>query len=329
MKLRLGIVGLGLIWENIHMPILMDMKEQFEIKAFCVHNEKKIPLWQQRLPGAAAYTDYRRMVQDSSVDAVVVTTPLEMNAEVTLAALEAGKDVFCEKPMAVHVDVADRIMEMEKQTGKTVYVLEQFLYNPQLPVMKKIIDGKQLGEFVSFERTTHYLMDSSNEGYGQTQWRRKSDFPLGHIYDGGVHEIALLNELFGMPEEMYAVGQSFREEMGKYDHILTMFHYPSGATGVCSHSAFLACSNNYFYIRFTEGSLYVYGDKLVLEHKNGGTEELNTAEGNTYRAMWMELARIVSGHGKLPFTAQDAKNCVRVLDAVEQSIESDQCAPVK
>ena len=63
--------------------------------------------------------------------------------------------------------------------------------------------------------------------------------------------------------------------------------------------------------------------------KNGGTEELNTAEGNTYRAMWMELARIVSGHGKLPFTAQDAKNCVRVLDAVEQSIESDQCAPVK
>ena len=63
------------------------------------------------------------MVQDSSVDAVVVTTPLEMNAEVTLAALEAGKDVFCEKPMAVHVDVADRIMEMEKQTGKTVYVL--------------------------------------------------------------------------------------------------------------------------------------------------------------------------------------------------------------
>ena len=52
MKLRLGIVGLGLIWENIHMPILMDMKEQFEIKAFCVHNEKKIPLWQQRLPGA-------------------------------------------------------------------------------------------------------------------------------------------------------------------------------------------------------------------------------------------------------------------------------------
>lgn len=36
MKLRLGIVGLGLIWENIHMPILMDMKEQFEIKAFCV-----------------------------------------------------------------------------------------------------------------------------------------------------------------------------------------------------------------------------------------------------------------------------------------------------
>ena len=50
-------------------------------------------------------------------------------------------------------------------------------------------------------------------------------------------------------QEMYAVGQSFREEMGKYDHILTMFHYPSGATGVFSHSAFLACSKNYLYIR--------------------------------------------------------------------------------
>lgn len=329
MKLRLGVVGLGLIWQDTHMPILMDMKEQFEIKAFCVHNEKKVPLWQERLPGAAAYTDYHQMVKDGSIDAVVVTTPLEMNAEVTLAALEAGKDVFCEKPMAVHTDVADRIMEMEKATGKTVYVLEQFLYNPQLPAMKEIIDQKKLGEFVSFERTTHYLMDSKNEGYSQTQWRRKSDFPLGHIYDGGVHEIALLNELFGLPKEMYAVGQNFREEMGKYDHILTMFHYPNGATGVFSHSAFLACSKNYFYVRFTEGSLYVYGEKLVLEHKSGEIEEINLAEGDAYRAMWEDLARIIANKEKLPFTSQDAKDCVRVLDAVEQSIESDQCAPVK
>lgn len=329
MKLRLGVVGLGLIWQDIHMPILMDMKEEFEIKAFCVHNEKKVPLWQERLPGAAAYTDYHQMVRDDSIDAVVVTTPLEMNAEVALAALEAGKDVFCEKPMAVHVDVSDRIMEMEKAAGKTVYVLEQFLYNPQLPAMKEIIDQKKLGEFVSFERTTHYLMDSKNEGYGQTQWRRRSDFPLGHIYDGGVHEIALLNELFGLPKEMYAVGQTFREEMGKYDHILTMFRYPNGATGVFSHSAFLACSKNYFYVRFTEGSLYVYGDKLVLEHKGGETEEVNVAEGDSYRAMWEDLARIIAKKETLPFTSQDAKDCVRVLDAVEQSIESGQCAPVK
>ena len=90
MKLRLGVVGLGLIWQDIHMPILMDMKEEFEIKAFCVHNEKKVPLWQERLPGAAAYTDYHQMVRDDSIDAVVVTTPLEMNAEVALGKTHGG-----------------------------------------------------------------------------------------------------------------------------------------------------------------------------------------------------------------------------------------------
>ena len=317
-----------MIWQDIHMPILMDMKEEFEIKAFCVHNEEKVPLWQERLPGAAAYTDYHQMVRDDSIDAVVVTTPLEMNAEVALAALEAGKDVFCEKPMAVHVDMSDRIMEMEKATGKTVYVLEQFLYNPQLPTMKEIIDQKKLGEFVSFERTTHYLMDSKNEGYGQTQWRRRSDFPLGHIYDGGVHEIALLNELFGLPKEMYAVGQTFREEMGKYDHILTMFRYPNGATGVFSHSAFLACSKNYFYVRFTEGSLYVYGINWCWSIKAVKRK----------RSMWRRgfLPRNVGGlgpdhrqEGKASFYLSRCQRLRTVLDAVEQSIESGQCAPVK
>lgn len=322
MKVRIGVVGLGLIWENVHMPIIDKMSKNFEVTAFCVRNPKKIQYWQDKYPSASVYTDYNELVKDGKIDAVLVATPLALNAPVTLAALNAGKDVFAEKPLAYNVSDVDKIIMAEKASKKTVYVLEQFLYNPQLPAMKEVFTSGRIGKPVYFERTTHYLMDPKQDGYGKTSWRIESEFPLGHIYDGGVHDIALMVELFGMPQDMYALGRTLREGMGKYDHILSVFKYNNGLSGAFSHSAYLGCNKNFFNIRFTDGSMYVESDKITVENKSGGIEVINVGEGDLYEIMWQKLADIINAGGKPLFTSEDSKNGIKILDAVDKSITS-------
>ncbi|MHB8064651.1 MAG: Gfo/Idh/MocA family protein [Ruminiclostridium sp.] len=323
MKMRIGVVGLGLIWEKVHMPIIDKMTESFEITAFCVRDAQKIKRWQVKYPSASAYTDYNELVKDDNIDAVIVATPITLNAVVTKAALKAGKHVFVEKPLSCFVNEVDELIALEKTTGKKIYVLEQFLYNPQLPVIKEIIMSGKLGKPVFFDKTTHYLMDSENDvagGFGKTTWRIESDFPLGHIYDGGVHEIAMLAAMFGMPKNMYALGKTLREGMGKYDHILSVFNYGNDLSGVFSHSAYLGCNKNYFNIRFTDGSMYIEGEKLTIEKKFGGVEVIAVGEDNLYEQMWHKLANIVSAGQEPLFTVLDAKNCIMILDAIEKSI---------
>ncbi|HEY5586174.1 MAG TPA: Gfo/Idh/MocA family oxidoreductase [Ruminiclostridium sp.] len=331
MKMRIGLVGLGLIWEKVHMPIIDKMPKNFEVTAFCVRNPDNTKRWQEKYPIASAYTDYLELVKDGNIDAVFVTTPIVLNAPVTLAALKAGKDVFTEKPLAVTVKDVDEIIAAEKAPGKKVYVLEQFIYNPQLPVMQEIINSEKMGKLVSFEKVTHYLLDSVNDvtmGYGNTLWRIESDFPLGHIYDGGVHDLALIVALFGMPEGIYALGNTLREGMGKYDHIMSILSYKNSVSGVFSHSAYLGCDKNYFIIRFTEGAMYVKGDDISLENKRGGTEVINVREGDLYEQMWHRIAEIVNKGEEPLFTSSDAKNGISILEAIDKSITSGQAEKV-
>ena len=122
-KLKIGIIGCGGIANGKHMPSLAKL-EQVEMTAFCdiVIERAKEAADKYGVPGAKVYEDYTQLLEDSSIDVVHVCTPNDSHAEITIAALEAGKHVMCEKPMAKTAADARKMLEAAKRTGKKLTI---------------------------------------------------------------------------------------------------------------------------------------------------------------------------------------------------------------
>ncbi len=122
-KVRVGIIGCGGIANGKHMPSLSKLKN-VELVAFCDIIEERAVAAAKKfgVPNSGVYVDYKDLLKDESIEVVHVCTPNKSHADITVAALEAGKHVMCEKPMAKTAADARRMVEAAKRTGKKLTI---------------------------------------------------------------------------------------------------------------------------------------------------------------------------------------------------------------
>ncbi len=122
-KVRVGIIGCGGIANGKHMPSLQKLKN-VEMVAFCDIVLEKAEAAKQKYgtPDAAVYEDYKKLLCDKTIDVVHVCTPNRAHSFITVDALEAGKHVMCEKPMAINSAEALKMVEAAKRTGKLLTI---------------------------------------------------------------------------------------------------------------------------------------------------------------------------------------------------------------
>lgn len=325
--LRLGIVGPGLIWDNRHRGVVLSMPESFEVAAFSSRTEATLRKAGGQVPQARLFTDYSELFRSPEVDAVVLLTPIPLNGRLTLEALDAGKPVFVEKPFALSTEEGRSIVEAETRTGYPVYVLEQAPYAPVWDRIAADISAGRIGQPATYERVKHVFLDAEEDqtsGYGQTQWRIDTQFPLGNLFDGGIHDLAVYAKLFGSPKRVRARGRSFRESYGEYDQVSMLFSYPDGMTGYYSHSALLGGERNYFTIRGTEGLIHVSENERVLESKRGTREELPGDGGTPHERMWAALAEAAAAGREAPYTSHNALRDLSLLERIAESLHTDE-----
>lgn len=323
--LRLGIVGPGLIWDNSHRPVLEKLTDRFAIAAFSASSERSRQKVARDFPNAPFFRDYTELAASPAVDAVVVLTPIALNAPVAIAALRAGKDVFMEKPMARSAEEARALAAVARETGRRVFVLEQSAYRPWQPVLDVIHSG-EIGDLVMFDRTAHDLFDASDHtvrGYGTTPWRIHPEFPLGTLFDGGHHHIASLSSVFGPPQSVYASCYKVRPEYGECDHVLMIFEYAGGFRGMFSHSDYLGGRQNYFNVRGTEGLIVVDWDQLIVKNREGDVvRTVALPDENAHEAMWRAFAEDVAANRDPSYNIDRALADLLTLDAVDRSIDA-------
>ncbi len=146
-KLKVGIIGCGGIARGKHMPSLGKLS-QVDMTAFCDLNAANAQGAAKQYGGAdaAAYTDYRELLKDDSIDVVHVCTPNASHADITVAALEAGKHVMCEKPMAKTVEGARRMLEAAKRTGKKLTIGYNNRFRPDSVYLHEVCARGDLGD---------------------------------------------------------------------------------------------------------------------------------------------------------------------------------------
>ena len=153
-KVRIGIIGCGGIANNKHMPSLKKV-EQAEMVAFCdiIEERAQKAAKEYGVPGAKVYTDYRELLKDKSIDVVHVLTPNRDHSYITVDALEAGKHVMCEKPMAINTAEAQKMIDAAKRTGKKLTIGYQNRFRPDSRYLKQVCEAGDLGEIYYAART--------------------------------------------------------------------------------------------------------------------------------------------------------------------------------
>jgi UDP-N-acetylglucosamine 3-dehydrogenase len=318
-KLRIGVIGPGIIWQRAHRPALAPYGEQVAFTAFCASSERRRAEVERDHPGAPFFLDYRELIASPDVDWVLVLTPIALNAPVALAAMRAGKHVFLEKPMARTLAEAEALLRVADEGDRRLFVLEQFVYATYLDALEEVLRSGEIGEVLTYDQVVYERYDA--QSFDAPGWRTEADFPLGRLFDGGHHPIARNSRLFGRPASVYATGCKVRPNYGEYDHLLALFEYDTRLRGSFSHGSVFDGRKNHFYIYGTEGMIALERDRFVVERYDGSGRMVPYARERDYAAMWRALLAAIA-EGREPYYTQErAFQDLSILLAIQRSAQ--------
>lgn len=206
-KLSIGVIGCGGIAFGKHLPALKK-QEDVRLTAFCdiIPERAQRAAKEYGCEGAEVFTDYRALLE-TKPDVVCVLTPNRQHAPITVAALEAGAHVMCEKPMAIDSAGARAMLEASRRTGKSLTIGYQNRFRPDSRYLKRCIEAGDLGE-IYYARaqairrravpTWGVFLDAENQGGGP-------------LIDIGTHALDLTLWLMDNYEPDMVVGTTFRK----------------------------------------------------------------------------------------------------------------------
>jgi predicted dehydrogenase len=207
-KLKVGIVGCGGIANGKHMPSLAKL-DTVEMVAFCDIVEERAVKAAKKFgtDNAKVYVDYKELLKDKTIDVVHVCTPNKSHADITVDALESGKHVMCEKPMAKTSADARRMVEAAKRTGKKLTIGYQNRFRPDSQYLYKTCERGDLGE-VYFAKA-HALRRRAVPTWGV--FLNEEEQGGGPLIDIGTHALDLTLWMMDNYKPKSVMGTSYRK----------------------------------------------------------------------------------------------------------------------
>ena len=289
--LNIGLIGSGFMGQA-HADayrragiLYRNLPRKPELYAIADQNDSLAEQARARLGFAKAYGDWRRLIEDPQVDVVDITTPNHLHVEPALAALEAGKHVYCEKPMAVKLADAQRMAAASSKAGVKTLVAFNNIKTPAALVAKQIIDRGEIGELVRFRG--RFDQGFFNDPSLPWSWRCSRELAgSGALGDLGAHSVSVAQFLMGDVTAVAAQAQTIFKErpapefdagygskvaadakkraVENEDQIQSLVKFSSGAAGVIEASRI--CAGRVFGVFWevcgTEGTLVSNGERF-------------------------------------------------------------------
>jgi predicted dehydrogenase len=207
---RIGVIGVGQIGKH-HLSNYSKIPDA-QIVAVADVNEAEARRVAEANQIPNVYTNFRELLQRDDIQAVDVAVHNNLHMPVTVAALEAGKDVYCEKPMAGSYRDAETMLARARDCGRKLVIQLAFLYTNETKAARYLIDNHHLGRLYHARSTGHRRRGRPYvDGYGSTFFVQKEHASGGALYDMGVYHIAQVLYLLGNPEPLTISGQVFQE----------------------------------------------------------------------------------------------------------------------
>lgn len=293
--LKIGLFGIGFMGRGHldHYTRLANEGFPLQVAALCDIDEKKfkgefvpgnLDMGQDRYDFSLynLYTDIDEMLEKETFDYVDICLPTYLHPEVTVKALDRGLHVLCEKPMALNNADCIRMIEAAKRNDRKLMIGQCLRFWPHYVLLKDYIDSGRFGKLNS----AYFFRGGHTPRWSYENWMVKKDKSGGCILDQHIHDVDLVNWLFGMPEAVSTLGRVVVPGSG-YDVMSTNYIYPDGKVINAQGDWTLNGGNGFimeYRVNFEQGNLMMIGGK-VLVHPNGQPKfeaELDSGVGHFY-----------------------------------------------
>jgi len=177
---KIGIIGLGGISQLVHLPILSKFKN-VTIQSVAEINKNRLRTISNKFNIKNQFTDYKKMLADPELQAVIIATPTKSHSEIAIEAMKQGKDVLIEKPIAVNYQEAKKIDDAAKKYKRKAIIGMNLRYRPDAMLLKSLINSGELGD-PFYIRCGWSRKQSSDEKWFQ----RKKEAGGGVLFDLGI-----------------------------------------------------------------------------------------------------------------------------------------------
>ncbi|WP_290791616.1 Gfo/Idh/MocA family protein [Flavihumibacter sp. UBA7668] len=291
-KIKVGVIGCGDRGRGL-MMVMKQLPELFEIRAICdvldfqLENAGKIVKDQP----VKSFKDYRSLLDDSSIQAIVIATPLHLHYVMSVAALAAGKHVFQEKTMTYSIEEAlDLVSKVKLHPRQIFQVGHQYRYVPLYYRVKEMIDKGYLGKVTQidcrWDRNASWRRPVP-PGYSDRQinWRMYKEYSGGLVAELLSHQIDFINWAFNThPDEVLGTGgiDFYKDGRETYDNVQVLLRYNKagmignfGATCANSREGYI------FKIKGTKGTVELLVNEGVFYPEPATRKELGVVDGVT------------------------------------------------
>ncbi|KYQ86213.1 MULTISPECIES: Gfo/Idh/MocA family protein [Thermoactinomyces] len=245
--IRYGIVGCGHIAKK-HVAAIKAV-EGAELVAVCDTNEERLSEF--AVDGVRGYTDLKDMLA-SDVDVVCICTPSGIHAPLTIQAAEAKKHVIVEKPMALTLEDADRMIDACEKNGVKMAVVHPNRFRPAVVELRKQLEQGAFGKIGHANATVRWNRNQAY--YDQAPWRGTKAMDGGVLMNQAIHNMDLLLWMMGDIEEISSYHATRIRNIEAEDTSVSVIRFKNGALGVLEAAVTI-------YPKNLEESLSIFGEK--------------------------------------------------------------------
>lgn len=290
--LKAGVIGCGAICQRRH-AVEIDSNENCELHGAYDPVTERAELVVKK-HGGKVYDSAEELINDDEIDFIVVCTPNKYHAKYTIAALEKGKHVLCEKPMATNLEEAAAMIKAAEENGVKLMIGQNQRLVPAHAMAREIIQEGKIGKVLTFATTFGHrgAENWSIDGKPSTWFFNKEEAVFGAMGDIGVHKADLIRYILGQEiVEVSAIITTIdkKYENGKNidvdDNAVCILRTESGIVGTLAVSwTYYGGEDNSTVIRGTKGALKLFtspDSPIIIEYADKTVEKIDVGEIQT------------------------------------------------
>ena len=347
-KLKFAIIGCGRISFK-HIEALVANKDEVELVAVCdiVFDRalsKKVDYEEKTMSKLKinVYDDYEKMLKNEKIDVVAIATESGYHAEIAIRCMENGKNVIVEKPMALSIEDADKMIEVAKINKVKLCVSHQNRFNKPIKRLRAAIEAGDFGKLIN--GTARILWNRNMGYYQQAPWRGTWRLDGGTLMNQCIHDIDLLQWMFGGEiDTVYSQADTFIRDIEGEDFGVIVIRFKTGAIGIVEGTACVFPKN-------IEETLSVFGEKgtvvigglavnkiQIWNFENAKNNEIviacadgkdpDTVYGSGHTPLYKDVIDSINNNRKPLIDGEEGKKAMSIILAAYKSRLTDM--PVK